>query len=322
MRNVFSCGPLSVTVTAHDQDLYNRITESLELFDVIWDKPRLPVAIDVRKTEVAANMLMGNYLNCARMNVDATSTGLHATCVSGSSGFYRFKHDQWSISVLYGIPELEISSDIDNLVTLVLTTSWRRLGWIPLHSGGVVRENCCAILSAPSGAGKTTLVAALIRRDWRTLGDDKLLLRLNSTGSAELSALTQTLNLDPRTQEWFPETGDLNILPIYSVYSEKRRVRIEDFWPGRTIRKAKPTHIVQINLSNELNSIKTTPIRKEEIFSILLHQTVIPGKVTEAQQILSTIAATAGQLKGLRVDIGKNVYSYADCLAPLEAALK
>jgi hypothetical protein len=322
MRNVFSCGPLSVIVTSNYQDLYNRIAESLELFDVIWDKPRLTVAIDVRKTEVAANMLTGNYLNCARMNVDASSEGLHATCASGSSGFYSFERDQWSISVLSGIPDLQISSDIDNLVTLVLTTGWRRLGWVPLHSAGVVRENCCAILSAPSGAGKTTLVAALIRRDWRTLGDDKLLLGLNSTGSAELIGLVHTLNLDPKTQEWFPETGDLHVLPIYSVYSEKRRVRIEDFWPGRTVRRGKPTHLVQINLSNELNSIRTTPIKKEEIFSILLHQTVIPGKATEAKQIISTIAATAGQLKGLRVDVGKNVYNYADCLAPLEAALK
>ena len=71
-----------------------------------------------------------------------------------------------------------VLTDIESLLSLVLTEGWRAEGWIPLHAAAVVRFDTCALICAESGGGKTSLTAALVREGWQTLGDDKLLLRI------------------------------------------------------------------------------------------------------------------------------------------------
>ncbi len=66
--------------------------------------------------------------------------------------------------------------EIEDLLSLVLTTGWRRAGWVPLHGGGLVRDGRGLLCVATSGGGKTTFTVSLIRRGWRALGDDKVLL--------------------------------------------------------------------------------------------------------------------------------------------------
>jgi hypothetical protein len=292
------------------------------MYDVKWDGPFFHVRIAVDESSLPARMVQGNYLNCARMNVDVTSTGFLATCFCGSSASCSLRSDQWSFSVVRAHqPDWGVAADIDDLINLVLTTSWRRSGWIPVHSGAVTKGETCAVLCAPSGAGKTTLTAALIRRGWRTLGDDKLLLRLDPSGGSELVALVHSFNLDPNVRKWFPEVASIGVLPSYSVFSQKRRVNIGDFWPGRTIRSSRPTHLLQIALREDIDTVNMTPIKNNDILSILLHQTVIPKDVPSANQIVSTLAATAMHLKGYRVEIGKNAYDDIGFLSRLESAL-
>ena len=232
-----------------------------------------------------------------------------------------------------------VLTDIESLLSLVLTEGWRETGWIPLHSAAVVINDTCALICTESGGGKTSLTAALVRRGWRTLGDDKLLLRIRDNGASELRGLVHTFNLHPRTRSWFPEVGDLECLPTYSDWTEKRKVHPESIWPGSTITKASPTvmfHLVgrsnrgpvqrngvpivdPLNPQNRFLSLE--PIDAASVLSILLHQTVVPSHAPTARPILATIATTARSIAGFRVEIAEDAYLNSECLSPLESVI-
>ncbi len=323
----FRCGPLEVAVIVPDPIVRAKIIDALTLYNVRWP-PRRAVTIEMTDPHPQfsptrgeeAERAHGSYLTCARMRVDATADGLYATSASGAACSVGADSDHWSIAVPPLFDEW-VLGDIEELVGLVLTTSWRRLGWVPLHAGAVRRNDCCALLTAPSGGGKTTLTAALIRRGWLTLGDDKLLLRMGDTGAAEVRALQHHFNLHPCTRGWFPEVGDLERLPVYSSWTEKRKVRIEDIWPGCVCDAGCLTHLVHISQRDDIAGVRVAPLGRGDILSTLLHQTVIPNDRAIAQHVLSVLAATAQRLAGMCLEIGPDAYADPDCVAPLEAAL-
>ena len=103
----------------------------------------------------------------------------------------------------------------------MLTTGWRRAGWVPLHAAGLVapssgtsddRDRHGVIVCAMGGGGKTTFTVAMVRRGWRSLGDDKLLLRSTDFGSVTealiVASIKQILNVDPAAAALFPELAD------------------------------------------------------------------------------------------------------------------
>ena len=318
---LFCCGPLEVTVSAPCPVLRDKVAEGLSLYNVTWAPPRRSVALDVIEADVRVPLGRGTYLSCARMQVDATDDGLRATSPSGTTCSAATGGDRWTITVPQAI-DARVLIDIEDAVGLVLTTSWRWLGWVPLHAGAVVGDGCCALLTAPSGGGKTTLTAALIRRGWRTLGDDKLLLRRSGSGRPEVRALQHHFNLHPHTRRWFPEVGDLERLPTYSTWTEKRKVRIEDIWPGHAGEQGTPTHLVLISRRQDITGLGLTRLGHGDVLSALLHQAVIPNDRAIARQVLSTLAAAAQRLQGVRVEIGPEAYADPNCVAPLEAMLR
>lgn len=320
-KDTFPCGPVAVTLLSENPTLRNMASKPLLEYDVKWNDPHLRVQVTILEAQTKSPVLQGNYLNCARMNVDATPNGLTAASQSGSSCTSSQGLDQWLVSVPLDIPRIDCATDIEDFIGLVLSTSWRRAGWVPTHAGAVANESCCAVLCAPTMAGKSTLVAAMARRDWRVLGDDKLLLRVGNAGP-ELAALAHGLNLDPKTREWFPEVGDLCLLPRQSFYSEKRRVHVDDFWPKKGIRTGRPTHLLQIARSEQTGEVKVWLLQSGDVLSTLLRQIVIPNNVAIADKILSVVVETAKCLKGLGVEIGDDAYFDPDCLAPLEKELQ
>lgn len=301
--------------------LRDKIADQLGLFNVRWDGPLEPVVLDAGERGPISEPRQGTYLKCARMSVDVEEDRIVATSPSGAWCEYSESRGAWHLGVPPGCDDPWILIDIESLLTLVLTVGWRRLGWVPLHVAGLVKEKRCAVLCAESGGGKTSLTAAMVRAGWRTLGDDKLLLRLDASGTPELRALVHTFNLHPQTRRWFPEVGDLEQLPIYSEWTEKRKVRPETIWPGCTVEHAHPTHLVQVERLETGGSVQVVEMSREKLVGTLLRQTVIPSDAEIASPILNTVARVASSLSGLEVSIGEDAYAAPDCLEPLLSAL-
>ena len=323
LTDEFSCGPLRLLLHSDDVGIRKLCTGALELYTCVW--PYRHYEVDIwagRQSSVPPPAAAGNYLRCARMTVDAVRDGLYASTKSGiyATGALHAPSHCWNLQV----PHVELSEpargDIEDIVGLALTTAWREQGWIPLHAAALAKQNRCILLCASSGGGKSTLTAALVRRGWRALGDDKLLIAASS-GLPVVRALLQTFNLHPQTREWFPEFGDLSRFPTYSAWTDKRRVPLASLCPQGVIESANPTHIALLDRRDALKGIRIRQLSDSEIIPLLLRQTVIPKEPRVGRQILQTLAALGRTLRGLHIEIGRDAYRDPACVEAVDAAI-
>jgi hypothetical protein len=319
----FCCGPLQLTLRAQDADLYDKIAETLELYDLTWPAPRREVKILARRSHTPEPAAKGDFLRCARMLVDRASDGLTASTTSGARARARLDPacESWHITVPQRLVDEGKLEEIEDVLSLVLTTGWRREGWTPIHAAAVVKDEACVVICAPTGGGKTTLTAALVRRGWQVLGDDKLLLRI-SDGQPIIAALLHTFNLHPKTREWFPEVGDLEQLPRYSVWTEKRKVNISSIWSHAPAQTAKPSVLISLRRNDDISDAVIALLPEEDILETLLRQTVIPAERGTARDIVSTVARAACQLRGLTVEVPTDAYRDTRFLVALESAIE
>ncbi len=330
-NDLFRCGPVTLRLTAASPAIFAQTAAELSLYasqesdGAGQDEAGLLVEVHVRASYDDAALGAGAFLRCRAMHVDKTTTGLVATCRSGASGLYDAARQRWQLLIPARRLEqgLDSSDDInlEDLIELVLTTAWRQAGWIPLHAGAAVHDGRCAILTAASRGGKTTLTAALLHLGWQTLGDDKLLLRLQTDGRPELRSLQQHFNIDPQTRQWFPEVGDLSQLPLDSIWTPKRRADIDNIWPGSLLARATPTHLVQIRRHPDPRPAQVRALGSTQVLSALLHQTVVPADPAIARAILAAIVPAARQLQGLQLELGEGAYSDRHTLGLLEQML-
>lgn len=253
------CGPLSVRINSSDTELLTQSLNSLRLISAPWNPPYRPVEVVLKRGSLKG-CARGTFLECARMNVDVRDDSVWASTILGLHAEATLLPDRerWEL----GVPNLRfcesLISDLEDLLSLILTTGWRRAGWVPVHAAAVEKDGCCVMLCAPSGCGKSTLTTALTQNGWRTLGDDKLLLRCTN-GKPEIFALLHTFNLHPQTERWFKNVGSLQSRPRYSNFTEKRRVSIDQITGCHSLDKAKLTHLIHLSRRQDTHSISAKP---------------------------------------------------------------
>lgn len=319
-------GPLRVMLEPTLPTFERRIDEQLRVFSSPWEHAPFQLRVLVEPIAGPARSARGSYLTCSRMNVDADRGRIYATTLCGARAERDFgvkNGEHWTIGFPMELIATPAIDELEDLIGLALVSGWRASGWMPVHGAAVMRDDQCLILCATSGGGKSTLTAALVREGWRTLGDDKLLLRMNDGGTPEVAALQHSFNLHPKTRVWFPEVGNLEGKPRYSAWTEKRKVHPEDVWPGRTALLARPTHVVRVRRDPEPERPMTiAALGEDELFRTLIGQVAIPHDREIATRALRTVASIARSgLRGLDVVIGEGAYQTPNVLATLEAAL-
>ncbi len=319
----FCCGPLQITLRAQDVDLYHKIAETFELYDFTWAPPRRSINVYATRSNARTPQSIGDFLRCARMLVDHVPIGLNASTASGARAKASFtdRGETWHITVPDSLVQAGKLEELEDVISLVLTTGWRRGGWTPIHAAGVLKDKTCVLVCAPTGGGKTTLTAALVRRGWRVLGDDKILLRMRD-GLPEVAALLHTFNLHPKSREWFPEVGDLEQLPRYSVWTEKRKVSVAAIWSHAPAQTATPSVLISLQRRTDAANALIEPLGQPEVLTTLLRQTVIPSERGTASEIVSTVARASTHLQGLSVEVPTDAYHDPDFLAALEGAIE
>ena len=179
-----SAGPLRIAFEAPAGPLLELIEATLALYEgVPWSlSPMRNVELACTVGGGPAAGAQGSYLECARMLVDGTADGLRATTASGGliSATFDADGERWSMRVSDEILARGMWSEVEDMLSLVLTTGWRHAGWVPLHAGGLTDGRSGLLVCAGGGGGKTTLTVAMVRRGWRALGDDKLLVAMDA----------------------------------------------------------------------------------------------------------------------------------------------
>jgi hypothetical protein len=305
--------------------LHESLHGLLSQYDAPWTAPgnAIHVIVETNSLPGLTSGITGSYLTLQRLRVDRNDGRLVSIGQLGSR--MEFEMDAGRARVLVpACPDRPaLVEEVEQQFVLLLARAWIQAGWTPIHAGTLVPpdQTSCVLLCGPSGSGKTTLTAVLLRRGWRTLGDDKTLLRLQA-GASCARALARRFHLHPEASRWFPEAGDLTDWPRYSRWTDKRVVQIEKVWPGRLLDEATPAGLVQVERSSIGPALAVIPLDAMETLSALMRQVVIPADAAHAGPLVNCVAATAARLRGARVLVGLHAFASPGVAEKLEQTLR
>lgn len=312
-----ACGPLEIIVRGDHPEAIRVLAATLDLYRGFAEPEKRRTVIRVRRaTQTFA--ASGSYLTCGRMLVDLYGQDWRASTRSGISVEHQCD-GTWIVSV----PDVHFDEptvgDMEDILSLILTEEWRAAGWDAMHAGCVVTPSGEGmLLCASSGGGKSTLTAALVRSGWKTLGDDKLLV---SRRSCDIFSLSKSFNLDPRTARWFSELASIATLPRYSAWTDKRRVFVENVWPGSLVSSAQPMHVAKIVRDEGVDNWWLRRLTPRQVLSALLDQVVVPADRRVARAVISTISRLALRMKGIELRLSSRAYETRDIADALHGAL-
>lgn len=316
-----TCGPLDIIAEAQDAALADAARMYLSLFSSQWSAPERSVRISLVRGEPRAHPA-GNFLSCVRMRVDRSGSGYTARTKYEltAQGTCGPRCDDWIVCVPPGLQFDEPQTgDMEDILSLICTVAWREAGWVAVHAAAVAKDGVCAVLCASSGGGKSTLTTALVRSGWRSLGDDKLLVRCED-GIGQVRALLQTFNLDPAAARRLG-VGDVETLPRYSAFTNKRRVDLDAIGANAALASAMPTHAVNLIRNSSVRGIRASAMKRPDVLPLLLRQIVLPSDPAAGRWILAQMGACARGLRGITLEVGDDAYSQDGWLAQIEEAI-
>lgn len=322
VRRRFVCGPVHLHLHAPDDAWLEQLAPLLNVYDAPWpdDDATVDITAEIDDADAPPPDVAGDYLRCARYRVDRRGHELVAAAMTGAWAAFDVNARSARIHAPPAGDDELVREDLEQLLLLLLTVGWRDTGWTPLHVGSIVRDGRCALICASSGGGKSTFVASMVRRGWKTLGDDKILARRDGPRIA-LAALSTGMNLDPAAARWFPEVGDLAAQAPYSRWTAKRKLRLDDVWPGCRTDRAQPTHVLILQRGGEPGTITAQPVDVIQVTDALARQVVLPHDPGAARSILGTVAGIAGAASGVRVTVGDNAPAHDQAMRRVEEAL-
>ncbi len=319
----YPCGPVRLFLAFEDPWMRDALHGLLKQYDAPWPAPDASVQVTVGNGTASGHgsSPAGTYLRSQHLRVDRHGSHLFSASTLGVWMDYDFSAGRARLVVPADADRQTLVEETEQQLVLLLARAWAQRGWTPLHAGSLIPRGDTrgVLLCAPSGVGKTTLIAALLRRGWRTLGDDKILLRREGQAVAA-RALARRFHLHPSTARWFPETGDFSAWPHYSRWTDKRVVPIDGLWPDRLLDSAWPAAVVQLQRAE--TGLAIEPLDPMATLNALLRQVAIPSDPEHARPLVSCVAATAANIRSARIRIGHDAFAHAPLVDRLEEALR
>jgi len=321
----YFCGPVSLALTFEDSSLQQALHGLLSQYDAPWPESRLSICATVtsRNAPVECPPNAGAFLALTRLKVDREGARLVSYGNLGS----LMEYDMAAGEARFSVPENPdwplLVEEVEQHFILLLARAWSQLGWTPMHGGTLIMPGSsrCVLLCAPSGVGKTTLTAAMLRRGWRTLGDDKTLLRKEGN-TVVARSLAHRFHLHPNSSRWFPEAGDITQWPTYSRWTDKRVVRIEKLWPDCLAEHAIPGAVVQLLRDETGPALSVQPLDRIATLNTLLLQVAIPSDAEHARPLFSCVASLAANIRGAVFRIGNDAFADPKTAERIEAEFK
>ena len=318
----YGCGPVRLKISFADPAWGDALHGLLSQYDAPWPVPERVINVTIARSDAPCdvNESSGAYFRSYRLRVERRGNTLVSLSEAGVRMDCDLMAGEAGISVPFPSDGPAIVEETEQQLVFLLARAWAQAGWTPLHAGSLLPpgENRCVLLCAPSGVGKTTLIAALLRRGWRTLGDDKTLLEAGGNG-VTARALARRFHLHPSSARWFPELGDFDDCPLYSRWTDKRVVRIEQAWPGRLVDSARPAAVVQLERIE--NGLEIEALDRMKTLYTLLRQVAIPSDSEHARPLVDCISRTAASVNAALVRIGGGIYDDAAAIDRLENLL-
>lgn len=319
----YVCGPVTLKITFADQSLKDALHGLLSQYDAPWpvSGPVIQVMVERSNIPSDSNENSAAYFRSYLLRVERHGDSLISDSQRGTLMRFNLSAGEAGISVPFHSDWPAIVEETEQQLVFLLARSWARTGWTPLHAGSLLPpgDDRCVLLCAPSGVGKTTLIAALLRRGWRTLGDDKTLLQTGKDGVVA-RALARRFHLHPASARWFPELGGFADCPHYSRWTDKRVVRIEQAWPDRLVDSAWPVAVVQLERIER--GLQVEAMDRMKTLYTLLRQVAIPSDPEHAQPLVACISRMAAGVNSAVIKIGDGIYDDPAIIDRLEKTLR
>ncbi|MCK9518165.1 MAG: hypothetical protein M0R74_03915 [Dehalococcoidia bacterium] len=228
------CGPAGVLRSDFPfLDLHRAETGSEALLDVV----QVPAPLPVQGREVRA--LWDPERNQHTLRVFEDETGL----TWDVPGVGQFHADAAGQVVRYFLEPDALESDAENmLVGPVLSVAGQLAGHVMLHASAIEFEDAALAFSAPSGWGKSTLVASFRDDGLPLMSDDVLPLQFDGDTTFAVPYL-------PKLKLWAASLRGLGareaaFTPVLS-WRDKRRVKVEAGW-GELAHDPRPLRILYL----------------------------------------------------------------------------
>lgn len=182
-----------------------------------------------------------------------------------------------------------------DLMLAPLMEMLKHRGYFGLHAAALTRDGSGYLFPGGVGSGKTTVALSLVRRGFRYLADDKVLLRKEAS-RVEALAFTRRFNIDPDIAGCYPELSfleDLQPLPG----SAKRPLDVTSVYADSFTFSLDPGYLVHLERSPSTKS-RIVPLSPQESLMRLVRQTVPAFAREVLARQLSLLAALAEQTEG------------------------
>lgn len=140
-------------------------------------------------------------------------------------------------------------------------------GILALHASAIETPQGAVLFSGPSGVGKSTLMAAFLKREYCMLADDVTGIVLDRNGCPIV------LPAIPRTKLWSDAANhlghDLNTLPRLRPSEDKFELGVQDFFAHQPV----PLHRIYILTSGEKKQVEFIQLDNLSAFQAVLNST-------------------------------------------------
>lgn len=145
----------------------------------------------------------------------------------------------------------------------------RPRGIYGLHAAAVATDGQGLLLVGPSGSGKSTLAIGLVRKGWKYLSDDAVLLRAGSQG-VETLALRRSFYVEAgRATDYSPLPLGEEIVDVHG--GRKRRLYIEEAHREQYVSQCIPRWVVFPRLHHQSRSA-LRPVGSVDALALMLAQ--------------------------------------------------
>ena len=184
-------------------------------------------------------------------------------------------------------------------------------GLYPIHAAGLTFQKQGFLFIGKSGSGKSTLALTLVKRGWKYLSDDILLLRLIDS-TAEMLAIPVEFKTDNRTMHRFLASAGSDFvfqvpIPEAMPYDDKHYVRMDRFYPDRFESRCLPRFLLFAEVAPRATSELAILGKNETLRGLLEASQIFMFDAGQAAGHLEALKTLVQQTTAYRLYAGRDV---------------
>ncbi|MBI4526603.1 MAG: hypothetical protein HY695_22615 [Deltaproteobacteria bacterium] len=205
-----------------------------------------------------------------------------------------------------------------DLLMAPLMEMLKQRGFCGLHAAALSNDGKGYLFPGDAESGKTSIALSLIKRGFRYLADDKVLLT-QENGELVALAFTRRFNIDPEISRWYPELSCLEKLePL--PFTVKRPIDVSEIYPDSFVSSCSPRFLIYLQRTEDFES-RIVPLAPQESFKRLVRQTIYSFERDVVMRQIRLLGQLVKTTKGYLLYHGRDLFGDPERLLELLSCL-